>query len=83
MHVFGAAESLSNTLQGKDTSFQEAIAAVNLAKSFYKTIPKEEEFNHFYDRVLKQAQDVKIGSPSLPRYRKPLEEWQFTSICHA
>lgn len=29
--VFGAAESLSNTLQGKDTSFQEAIAAVNLA----------------------------------------------------
>ena len=36
--VFGATESLSNTLQGKDTSFQEAIAAVNLAKSFYKRL---------------------------------------------
>lgn len=68
--VFGAAESLSNTLQGKDTSFQEAIAAVNLAKSFYKRLRKEEEFNRFYDKVVKKAQDVKISSPSLPRYRK-------------
>ena len=32
--VFGAAETLSNTLQGKDTSIQEAVAAVNLAKNF-------------------------------------------------
>ena len=65
-----AAESLSNTLQGKDISFQEAIAAVNLAKSFYKRLRKEEEFNLFYDKVVKKAQDVKISSPSLPRYRK-------------
>ena len=45
--VFGAAESLSNTLQGKDTSVQEAIATVNLAKSFYKRLWREEEFNRF------------------------------------
>ena len=30
------AEVLSNTLQGKDTSFQKGMAAITLAKSFYK-----------------------------------------------
>ena len=39
-----------------------------MAKSFYKRIQKE-ELNHFYDRVVRKAQDVKISSP-LPRYRK-------------
>ena len=50
--VFGASESLSKTLQYKDISFQEAIAAVNLAKSFYSRIRKEEEFDRFYERVM-------------------------------
>ena len=44
--VFGAAETFSNTLQGKDTSIQEAVAAVNLAHiNFYKCQRKEEAFN--------------------------------------
>ena len=34
--IFGPAEALSNTLQCKDTSFQEAMAAVTLARSFYE-----------------------------------------------
>lgn len=68
--VFGASESLSKTLQYKDISFQEAIAAVNLAKSFYSRIRKEEEFDHFYERVVKKAQSVKIESPIVPRYRR-------------
>jgi len=51
--VFAAAETLSNTLQGKDTSFQEVMAVVTLAKSFYKRIRKEEEYNRFYDRIQK------------------------------
>ena len=68
--VFGAAETLSNTLQGKDTSIQEAVAAVNLAKSFYKRQRKEEAFNQFYDRTTKSASSLKIGLPSLPRYRR-------------
>jgi len=49
--VFGAAETLSNTLQGKDTSIQEVVAAVNLAKKFYKRQRKEEAFNQSYDRI--------------------------------
>ena len=64
--VFGAAESLSNTLQGKDTSFQDAMVAVNLAKSFYKRLQKEVEFNLYCDKVVKKVQDVKISLPSLP-----------------
>ena len=47
--VFGASKSLSKTLQYKDISFQEAIAAVNLAKSFYCRITKE-KFDQFYER---------------------------------
>ena len=31
-----ASETLSKTLQGKDTSVQEALSAINLAKSFYR-----------------------------------------------
>ena len=34
--VFPVSETLSTTLQGKDTSLQEAISAVDLAKSFYQ-----------------------------------------------
>jgi len=42
--VFGTAETLSNTLQGKDTLIQEAMTAVNLAKNFNKSQRKEEAF---------------------------------------
>jgi len=34
--LFGASESLSRSLQAKDLSLQEALSAVNLAKSFYE-----------------------------------------------
>ena len=65
---------LSNTSQCNDTSFQEAMAAVTLAKSFYKSIQKEEEYNHFYDRIVRKAETAKIDSrscpPCLPRYRR-------------
>ena len=46
--ILGAAESLSRTLQYKEITFQEVMAAVTLAKSFYKRIRKEEEYNRFY-----------------------------------
>ncbi|XP_065914462.1 zinc finger MYM-type protein 1-like [Dysidea avara] len=68
--IFGPAEALSNTLQCKDTSFQEAMAAVTLAKSFYKRIRKEEECNRFYDRIVRKSVTAKIDSPCLPRYRR-------------
>ena len=68
--VFGASESLSKSLQAKDTSLQEALAAVNSCKSFYRRQRTDEAFNHFYDDVVKCGEDLNIGSPRLPRYRR-------------
>ena len=34
-HLFGASESLSKSLQAKDTSLQEGLSAVNLCRAFY------------------------------------------------
>ena len=68
--IFGASETLSRSLQGKDTSIQEAISAVSLAKSFYKRQRTENAFQSFYDDVVTTAQKLKIGEPQLPRYRR-------------
>ena len=68
--VFGAAESLSRTLQYKEITFQEAMVAVTLAKSFYKRIRKEEDYNRFYDRIVRKPETANIESPCLPRYRR-------------
>ena len=68
--VFGAAEFLSNTLQRRDISIQKAVAAVSLAKSFYKCQRKEEAFNYFCDKTTKSANNLKIGLPSFPRNRR-------------
>ena len=45
--LFGATEQLS--LQGKDTTLQEAITAANLAKNHYRQLRKEAEFNKVYE----------------------------------
>ncbi len=60
--IFGTSESLSKSLQGKDTSLQEALSEVNLAKAFYRRQRKEEAFTRFYDSVVETAQDLNIGS---------------------
>ena len=68
--IFGASETLSKSLQGKDTTLQEALAAVNLAKAFYKRQRTVEAFCRFYDQVLETAEMVEIAGPELPRYRR-------------
>lgn len=68
--VFGASETLSKSLQGKDTSLQEAISAVNLAKKFYRRQRTEEAFSQFYDKVVDAANELDIAKPQLPRYRR-------------
>ena len=70
--LFGAAEQLSRTLQGKDTTLQEAIiagAAANLAKNHYTRLRTEAEFNRFYESCVSFAES-KSGEPVLPRYRR-------------
>ena len=68
--LFRPAEEVSKTLQGKDTSIQEAVSAVNLGKRFYQRQREVEEFDRFYDSVVEEAKELKIGEPKLPRYRK-------------
>ena len=45
--AYGASETLSITLQGKDTTLQEALSAVNLTKVFYKRQRTDEAFQPF------------------------------------
>ena len=68
--VFGASETLSKSLQGKDTTIQEAIAAVKLAKCFYTQQRRDGPFLLFYDDVVKVDQKYNISAPQLPRYRR-------------
>jgi len=58
-------------LQSKDTSLQEGLSAANLASAFYRRQRRDEAFNLFYDGVVKVAEDLAIGQPQLPRYRRP------------
>ena len=67
--VFSAGEELSRTLQSKDCNIQEAINSSNLTGNYYKRMRSDEEFNGFYDRVVKESED-KTKPPSLARQRK-------------
>jgi len=67
--MFGASETLSKSLQGKDTTIQEAIGAANLAKGFYKRQRTDQAFESFYTDVNDTARKHEID-PQLPRYRR-------------
>lgn len=64
--IFGASETLSKSLQGKDTTVQEALSAVNIAKVLYRKQRVDEAFSHFYDEAVDIAQKMSIGGPQLP-----------------
>ena len=66
--LFGTAEQLSRTLQGKDTTQQEAITGANLAKNHYTRLRTEAEFDKFYQSCVSFSEG-KSGEPVLPRYR--------------
>ena len=67
--IFSASETLSVSIQGKDITLQEALAAVNLARAFYRQQRTEQAFSQFYD-VVSTAERENIGEPQLPRYRR-------------
>ena len=50
--LFGAAKQRSRTLQGKDTTLQEAVTAANLAKNHYTRLRTKAEFDTFYQSCL-------------------------------
>lgn len=69
--VFSATEQLSLSLQGKDTTVQEAIQASNLALNYLERQRSDEAFNYFYDRLTETSKEL-TSEPSLPRYaRRP------------
>ncbi|XP_068697297.1 zinc finger MYM-type protein 1-like [Montipora foliosa] len=67
--LFGAAEQLSRTLQGKDMTLQVAITAANLAKNHYTRLRTEAEFDKFYQSCVSFSEG-KSGEPVLQRYRR-------------
>ena len=69
--LFSIAEEVSKCLQAKDTSLQDGLSAVNLASNFYERQRSFEAFNLFYDGVIRVAENLEIGQPLLPRYRRP------------
>ena len=66
----GTAEEVSKSLQAKDTTLQQALSSINLASAFYRRQRSDKEFKRFYDDV-EEAQQLAIGEPQLPRYRRP------------
>ena len=68
--LFGTAEEVSKSLQTKDTTLQ-ALSSINLASAFYRRQRSDEEFKRFYNDVVEEAQQLAIGEPQLPRYRRP------------
>lgn len=67
--VFSSTEQLSRTLQGKDTTIQEAKGAALLAESHLKRQRTDDVFNTFHEAIEKEAQDL-TEEPVLPRRRK-------------
>ena len=68
--VFGATEQVSRTLQARDTTLQEALVAVNMAKLFLQRQRDDNAFERFYVNAEKDAKQYNI-EPVMPRYRRP------------
>ncbi|XP_062512635.1 zinc finger MYM-type protein 1-like [Corticium candelabrum] len=79
--IFGAGEQLSISLQGKDTTLQEATTAADLAVCHLERLRTDEKFHSFYEDVVKCSKNL-TAPPCLPRYRRPqqrLDEAGLTS----
>ena len=68
--IFSATEQLPLTLQGKDTSLQQAVTASQLAVNFLQRQRSDEAFSSFYSKVVAESKDL-TGEPVLPRQRCP------------
>ena len=68
--VFSATEQLSLTLQGRDTTIQEAVQASKLAVHFIERQRTDEAYDSFYTQVVAECKDI-TAEPALPRQRRP------------
>ena len=60
---------MSCSLQGKDTTCQEAKEAALLSTNYLKKLCSDEEFKKFYAQVLQRLQGL-TNESTLPRKRK-------------
>ena len=68
--LFATAEEVSKSLQAKDITLQQALASINLASAFYRRQMTEQAFTKFFQDTVTKAQELHIGMPELPRYRR-------------
>ena len=69
--LFSASKQTSRTLQAKDLNIHEAMDAIAILHSYYQRLLESECFQAFFERIQTEAQSLKIGDPTLPRYGRP------------
>ena len=79
--VFSGIEQLSLSIQGKNTTLQDATNAAELAICFLQRQRTDEAFTTFYSQVVAEAKDL-TDPPVLPRYRNPPKRLDGGSISH-
>ena len=67
--IFSAGEQLSLSVQGKDTTIQEAVIASKLACSYLERQRTDEAFESFFQQVSENSKEF-TAEPMLPYYRK-------------
>ena len=58
--IFSAIDQLFITLQGKDTTIQEAVMAANLAAHFIRRQRNDEAFDSFYSSVVSASWNITL-----------------------
>ena len=79
--IFSGIEQLSITLQGKNTTVQEAVMAADLAVCYLRRQRTDGSFDSFYSRVVDGAKEL-TALPALPRYRQPPKRMDDGSSAH-
>ena len=67
--IFSATEQLSITLQGRNTTMQEAVESADLAIRFLQSQRNDDIFDRFYSRIVEDSKEL-TSEPTLPRYRR-------------
>ena len=70
--IFSATEQLSLTLQGHNTTMQEAVDSANLAVQFLIQSQRNEVVfvnDRFFSRIVEDFKEL-TSEPTLPRYKR-------------
>ncbi len=67
---FSGTEQLSLSLQGKDTTVQEATVAAEMAIQYLTRLRSDESYDQFYSNVIDGSKEL-TAPPALPRFRRP------------